>query len=75
MRDADTIIESSPSCLRNLESAPLQNSNPTLSFKDMLASNTPHIQGLMPYHNAELEDDETECSDDENLDPNVEEDP
>ena len=67
----DTVMEEPPNVSRTHKSAPLMNPNSRITFKDMLSSNNPHFQGLMPRHFDESEEEDKDCSDDEILDSNV----
>ena len=59
----------------NHKDRPSTNSNPRKSFKDMLSSNNPHFQGLMPRQFDVSEEEYGDCSDDESINPNAKDDP
>ena len=73
--NADTVMEDPSDVSRTHQSALVINSSSRRTFKDMLASNNPHFQGLITRHFDVPEDEDKDCSDDESLDPNMEEDP
>ena len=73
--NVDTVMEDPSTAVSSHQFEPTAFSTPRRTFKDMLASNNPHFQGLSTRQFHDPDEDDNDCSDDELLDPTVEEDP